>query len=88
MSLYGYVVAFRILHASIGPDGQASLPSPLGASTLVRLPDAEITLLWDMVVRSYDCIKQRKRISAGKKMIEAQALRLCRVVFVLSIAVR
>jgi hypothetical protein len=64
------------------------LPSPLGVSTLIRLLNAEITLLWDMVVRSYDQIKQRKRTSVGKKMKESRVLRLCRIVFVLSITAR
>jgi hypothetical protein len=88
MSMYGYVVASQIWHASVGPDGQALLPTPLGASTLIRLLNAEITLLWDMAVRSYDRFKQRKRTTVGKQMKESRVLRICRSVFVLSITAR
>jgi hypothetical protein len=88
MSMYGYVVASQILYASQGLDGRALLPTPLGTTELIRLLNAEITLLWDIIVGSYHRIKQKERQSRKDWIKEPRILRLCRIVFVLSITAR
>lgn len=88
MSMYGYVVASQILDASQGSDGRASLPTPLGMTELIRLLNAEITLLWDILSGSYRRIKQCKRNSRGGQIKAPRVLRICRIVFVLIIMAR
>jgi hypothetical protein len=88
MSMYGYVVASQILDASQGSDGRALLPTPLGMTELIRLLNAEITLLWDMLVGSYHHITQYKRNSRGHQVKAPRVLRICRIVFVLIITAR
>jgi hypothetical protein len=88
MSMYGYVVASQILDASQGSNGRAALPTPLGMTELIRLLNAEITLLWDILVGSYHRIKQSKRNSRGNQIKAPRVLRICRIVFMLIIAAR
>jgi hypothetical protein len=88
MSMYGYVVASQILYASQDFDGRALLPTPLGTTELIRLLNAEITLLWDILVGSYHRIKQHKRHFRKDRAKEPRVLRFCRIVFVLSIMAR
>jgi hypothetical protein len=87
MSLYGYVVAKQIMLASKEPGSQATLPTPYGASTLIRLLNAETFLLGEMFLSGCRQILRRKRVQK-KPSKQPQMLRMCMSVLLLSLAAR
>jgi ABC-type Fe3+ transport system permease subunit len=87
MSLYGYVVAKQIMHVSKEPGSQMSLPTPYGASTLIRLLNAETFLLGDVIVSGCRQILRRKRVQR-KPSKQPQLLRMCMSVLLLSLGAR
>jgi ABC-type Fe3+ transport system permease subunit len=87
MSLYGYVVAKQIMHASKEPGSQANLPTPYGASTLIRLLNAETILLGEMLLSGCRKVLTRKRVQR-KPSKQPQLLRMCMSVLLLSLTAR
>jgi hypothetical protein len=89
MTMYGYVVASQLLYASETFNKQDILPTPHGTSTLSRLLNAEILLIWDMLCLCYQRLLQYDRRSIKRRKIrEPQMLRLCRIAFLLSLSAR
>lgn len=53
MTVYGYVIAGQLLQASSSTSSRKSIPlTPHGISTLIRLLDTKMLLMWDMLVSS------------------------------------
>lgn len=87
MSLYGYVVAKQIMHASKESGKQTHLPTPYGASTLIRLLNAESLLLGEMFISHCRRVLRRKRIQR-KPSKQPQLLRMCMSILLLSLGAR
>jgi hypothetical protein len=87
MSLYGYVVAKQIMLASKDLGSQETLPTPYGASTLIRLLNAETFLLGEMILSGFRQILRRKSVQK-KPRKQPQLLRMCMSVLLLSLAAR
>ncbi|KAJ8108294.1 hypothetical protein OPT61_g8272 [Boeremia exigua] len=83
MSMYGYVVASHLLQTSDLNDAHATLPTPREASILIRLLNAEIILLLEMLQSCYRRILRRKDVGRSKG---SPLLRRCRTVFLLGLA--
>ena len=87
MSLYGYVVAKQIMHASKESGRHTPLPTPYGASTLIRLLNAESFLLGELFLSRCRQILGRRRIHK-KPSRQPQLLRMCMSVLLLSLGAR
>lgn len=88
MSLYTYVVACQLLQASELDHEHATLPTPREASNLIRLLNAEIILLLEMMQSCYRRIARQKHADQRGKSKGSPLMRRCRIVFLLGLAAR
>lgn len=89
MTMYGYVVAGQLLHASDTSNRQAVLPTPRGVSTLIRLLNAEMLLMWDLLMsHCRKMLRFQQRSIYRRHTREPRLLRLCRIVFLLGLLAR
>jgi hypothetical protein len=86
MAMYGFIAARQLLEASRLSVQSEKLPSPYNTTTLIRLLNAEITLLWDLFSRYFRQIFRRRSTSRQKKTNRGvYVIRGCAIVFGLAL---
>lgn len=88
MTMYGYVVAKQVLSLPEDLGQQTGSPSSHEMSTLIRVLNGEIILLYDLTVRGCRHLFRRDARRRDKSQPTSRILRLCCVVFVTGICTR
>jgi hypothetical protein len=83
MTIYGFVVSRQILEASRMEEDLDMLPRPYEFNLLVRLLNAEIFLLWPVVLSYFSPAKGARRASPRTKLV-----RQCLLMFFICLAAR
>jgi hypothetical protein len=89
MAMYGFIVARQLLETSRTSVQGKRLPSPYNITTIIRLLNAETTLLWDLSSRFLFRIFRRRSTLMQKKTNRGfYVVRGCAIVFGLALVSR
>jgi hypothetical protein len=89
MSLYGYIVARDMISVSKFHAGSDDLPNAYGTSAIIRILNAEMAMVWDMLVQVYEKAARNHQGRLRQSHTRtSRMLRLCRVVFLFSLSAR
>lgn len=89
MTTYGYIVADGFLRVSKASDTRDQLPSPFETSTIKRLLNAEVFLLFETLSEGFHWLLQLARIKRRKERArQNDMLCRCRSVFMVGVFIR